>query len=73
MQELFSNLSHAVEGSPMIALAAAVAWGILCIVLTRAFRPDRHEAQGTAGGLHSRAGVRRGIAALHVHCNILLR
>jgi cytochrome c-type biogenesis protein len=34
MQELFSNLSHAVEGSPMIALGAAFIWGILSIVLS---------------------------------------
>jgi cytochrome c-type biogenesis protein len=34
MQELFTNLSHAVEGSPMIALGAAVVWGILSIVLS---------------------------------------
>ena len=34
MQELFTNLSHAVEGSPMLALGAAVVWGILSIVLS---------------------------------------
>ena len=34
MQELFTNLSHAVEGSPLIALGAAVVWGILSIVLS---------------------------------------
>ena len=34
MPELFTNLSHAVEGSPLIALGAAVAWGILSIVLS---------------------------------------
>jgi cytochrome c-type biogenesis protein len=34
MQELFTQLSHAVEGSPMIALGAAVVWGILSIVLS---------------------------------------
>jgi len=34
MQELFTNLSHAVEGAPLIALGAAVAWGVLSIVLS---------------------------------------
>ena len=34
MQELFTQLSHAVEGAPMIALGAAVVWGILSIVLS---------------------------------------
>ncbi|MCX6873073.1 MAG: cytochrome C biogenesis protein [Verrucomicrobia bacterium] len=34
MEELFTNLSHAVEGAPLIALAAAFIWGILSIVLS---------------------------------------
>jgi cytochrome c-type biogenesis protein len=34
MQGLFTSLSHAVEGAPMIALGAAVLWGILSIVLS---------------------------------------
>ena len=34
MQELFSKLSHAVEGTPMIALGSAFVWGILSIVLS---------------------------------------
>ena len=34
MEQLFTNLSHAVEGAPLIALAAAVVWGILSIVLS---------------------------------------
>ena len=34
MEQLFTNLSHAVEGAPLIALAAAAAWGILSIVLS---------------------------------------
>lgn len=34
MQELFTTLSHAVEGTPAIALAAAFIWGILSIVLS---------------------------------------
>jgi len=34
MQELFSALTHAVAGTPAIALAAAFAWGILSIVLS---------------------------------------
>ena len=33
MEQLFTNLSHAVEGAPLIALAAAV-WGVLSIVLS---------------------------------------
>jgi len=34
MEQLFTNLSHAVEGAPLIALSAAVLWGILSIVLS---------------------------------------
>src|ERR1035437_6027129 len=34
MEQLFTNLSHAVEGAPLIALAAAVVWGILSIILS---------------------------------------
>ena len=34
VEQLFTNLSHAVEGAPLIALAAAVVWGILSIVLS---------------------------------------
>jgi len=34
MEQLFTNLNHAVEGAPLIALAAAVVWGILSIVLS---------------------------------------
>ena len=34
MEQLFTNLSHAVEGAPLLALAAAVVWGILSIVLS---------------------------------------
>lgn len=34
MQELFTQLSRAVEGAPVIALAASVVWGVLSIVLS---------------------------------------
>jgi cytochrome c-type biogenesis protein len=34
IEELFTTLSHAVEGAPRIALAAAVAWGVLSIILS---------------------------------------
>ncbi|MEI6604003.1 MAG: cytochrome c biogenesis protein CcdA [Verrucomicrobiota bacterium] len=34
MEQLFTNLSHAVEGAPWIALGAALVWGILSIVLS---------------------------------------
>jgi cytochrome c-type biogenesis protein len=34
MEQLFSTLSHAVEGTPAIALGAALVWGILSIVLS---------------------------------------
>ena len=35
MEKLFTALGHAVEGAPLIALAAAAAWGVLSIVLSR--------------------------------------
>ena len=34
MEQLFTNLSHAVEGAPLIALTAAIIWGILSIILS---------------------------------------
>ena len=34
MEQLFTNLSHAVEGAPIIALSAAIIWGILSIILS---------------------------------------
>jgi len=34
IQQLFTTLTHAVEGSPAIAFAAAFVWGILSIVLS---------------------------------------
>jgi cytochrome c-type biogenesis protein len=34
MEQLFTTLSHAVEGSAAIALGAAFAWGILSIILS---------------------------------------
>lgn len=34
MEKLFTDLSHAVEGAPLIALTAAVVWGVLSIVLS---------------------------------------
>jgi len=34
MEQLFTNLSHAVEGAALVALGAAVVWGILSIVLS---------------------------------------
>ena len=34
MEKLFTTLSHAVEGAPMLALAAAVGWGVLSIILS---------------------------------------
>jgi cytochrome c-type biogenesis protein len=34
VEQLFTRLSHAVEGVPLIAFAAAVVWGILSIILS---------------------------------------
>ena len=34
MEQLFIELSHAVEGGPAVALAASVVWGVLSIVLS---------------------------------------
>lgn len=34
MEQLFTNLSHAVEGAPAIALGASLLWGILSIILS---------------------------------------
>ena len=34
MDQLFTGLSHAVEGSPLVALGASVIWGVLSIILS---------------------------------------
>jgi cytochrome c-type biogenesis protein len=34
MQELFATLSHAIEGTPLIAVGAAFVWGVLSVVLS---------------------------------------
>jgi cytochrome c-type biogenesis protein len=34
MEQLFTSLSHAVEGAPAIALAASAVWGVLSIILS---------------------------------------
>ena len=34
MEHLFTQLSHAVEGAPLLALSASVVWGILSIILS---------------------------------------
>ncbi|MCX6359480.1 MAG: cytochrome C biogenesis protein [Armatimonadetes bacterium] len=34
MQALFASLTHAVEGAPGVALAAALAWGVLSVLLS---------------------------------------
>lgn len=34
MQELFTTLTHAVEGSALVAIAASLVWGVLSIVLS---------------------------------------
>lgn len=34
MEQLFTSLSHAVEGAPLIALTASLVWGILSIILS---------------------------------------
>src|ERR1035441_8609690 len=34
MEQLFTTLSHAVEGAPLLALGASAVWGILSIILS---------------------------------------
>ena len=34
MMDLFTSLTHAVEGNPLIAIAASFAWGVLSVVLS---------------------------------------
>ena len=34
MEDLFANLSHAVEGAPLVAIAASFVWGVLSILLS---------------------------------------
>ena len=34
MEQLFATLTHAIEGTPMVALSAALIWGVLSILLS---------------------------------------
>ncbi|HRR86058.1 MAG TPA: cytochrome C biogenesis protein, partial [Phycisphaerae bacterium] len=34
IEQLFTALTHAVEGTPIVALAASFVWGILSIILS---------------------------------------
>ncbi|MFC1717705.1 cytochrome c biogenesis CcdA family protein [Candidatus Poribacteria bacterium] len=34
MERLFTTLTHAVEGTPLVAIAAAAVWGILSVILS---------------------------------------
>jgi cytochrome c-type biogenesis protein len=34
LEQLFTSLSHAVEGAPVIALSAAFAWGVISLILS---------------------------------------
>ncbi len=34
MEQLFTSLSHAVEGAPLLALGASIVWGVLSIILS---------------------------------------
>ena len=34
METLFSALTHAVEGTPLLALSAAFVWGVLSLLLS---------------------------------------
>lgn len=34
MEQLFTNLTHAVEGTPLMAICAAFVWGVLSIILS---------------------------------------
>lgn len=34
IREIFTTLTHAVEGAPVIAIAAALAWGVLSVLLS---------------------------------------
>jgi cytochrome c-type biogenesis protein len=34
MEQIFNSLTHAIEGTPLIALSAALVWGILSILLS---------------------------------------
>jgi len=34
MEQLFTAFTHAIEGAPLVALAAALAWGIMSVILS---------------------------------------
>ena len=65
MESLFTHLSHAVESGPLVALGAAVAWGILSIILSPCHLASLPLIVGFIGG-QGHVGTARasGIAAL---------
>jgi cytochrome c-type biogenesis protein len=62
VEELFSNLSHAVEGSPVVAVAAAFAWGVLSIVLSPCHLASIPLIIGFISGQGGRITLRRAAA-----------
>ena len=65
MEQLFTSLSHAVEGAPALALGAAVIWGVLSIVLSPCHLASLPLIVGFISGQGKLSPIRAsGIAAL---------
>ena len=61
MGDLFTTLSHAVEGDPAIALSAAFAWGMASLLLSPCHLSSIPLVVGFVNG-QERASARRGVA-----------
>ncbi|HTI99940.1 MAG TPA: cytochrome c biogenesis protein CcdA [Dongiaceae bacterium] len=65
MEQVFTRLGHAVEGAPLLAWAAAAAWGVLSIVLSPCHLASIPLIVGFISGQERRNPARAsGIAAL---------
>ena len=58
VEQLFTHLSHAVEGTPLVALTAAVVWGVLSLVLSPCHLASIPLIVGLVGGQGRVSAVR---------------
>ena len=59
MEDLFTNLSRAVEGAPLVAIAAAFTWGVISIVLSPCHLASIPLVIGFISGQGNRVSTRR--------------
>jgi len=70
LQEIFTTLTHAIEGTPALALGASVVWGILSILLSPCHLASIPLIVGYING-QGRIGDYGGIGAVDGGCRAL--